>query len=405
MVENNAGGTWTEFVYGPTGAKLAKCNGQTLVKAFVALPGGAKAIYTSTGLAYFRHTDWLGSSRLTSTATAPTQMYSTSAYGPFGEQYANSGSADASFTGQDQDTVNGLYDFAMRRYSPSQGRWISPDPAGLAALNLKRPQTWNRYVYSENNPLAYIDEDGTSDDGCGEDDDSCDGGGGDDGGGNDGSGDDGSGDDNSGGDPCQQDPSVCYGFGNTPPPPPDWLVQLIQDNIDNMDMPTSPCAEGLQRAGADIAGLDRVNANWDTIQDAADANNVDPALLGAIILRESDARNINENDGAGVGVGWFQLTVSPGSGVTADCAMSLACAANEAAQMLASNMDYLDSTFPTYAASGTLLQATAASYNMNPYKRGNVTGNPATIDIGTARSNHEPVGNYGSNVMQLMDCF
>jgi len=86
----------------------------------------------------------------------------------------------------------------MRRYSPSQGRWISPDPAGLAAVNLKRPQTWNRYVYSENNPLAYIDEDGTTDNDCSTDDDSCDDGGGDDGGGDDGNGDDGNGDDNSG---------------------------------------------------------------------------------------------------------------------------------------------------------------------------------------------------------------
>ena len=57
MVENNAGGTYTEFVYGPTGAKLAKVNGTTLIKAFVALPGGAEAIYNSTGLAYNRHSD------------------------------------------------------------------------------------------------------------------------------------------------------------------------------------------------------------------------------------------------------------------------------------------------------------------------------------------------------------
>jgi hypothetical protein len=52
MVENNAGGTFTEFVYGPTGAKLAKANGTALIKAFVALPGGAKAIYITTRLAW-----------------------------------------------------------------------------------------------------------------------------------------------------------------------------------------------------------------------------------------------------------------------------------------------------------------------------------------------------------------
>lgn len=204
MVENNAGGSYAEFVYGPTGAKLAKCNGQALVKAFVALPGGAKAIYNSSGLAYYRHSDWLGSSRLTSTASRT--MYSSSAYAPFGEQYATAGSADASFTGQDQDTVSNLYDFPARRQSPSQGRWISPDPAGRSAVSLTNPQSWNRYAYVNNNPLRLIDSLGTDPcadarhgggvhamDGCSDDDD-------DDGGGGGGGG----GDDNSGG--C--DPTV-----------------------------------------------------------------------------------------------------------------------------------------------------------------------------------------------------
>jgi len=202
MVENNAGGSYYEFVYGPGGTKLAKCSGQTLVKAFIALPSGAKAIYTPTGLTYFRHSDWLGSSRLTSTAATPTSMYSSSAYAPFGEQYANAGSADASFTGKDQDTVSNLYDFPARRLSPSQGRWISPDPAGLAAVALMRPQTWNRYAYAENNPLSYIDEDGTSD-GSGDDDDGGGGGGDDD---DDDSAGGGGGGDNGGNDFCAANP-------------------------------------------------------------------------------------------------------------------------------------------------------------------------------------------------------
>jgi RHS repeat-associated protein len=204
MVENNAGGSYSEFVYGPTGTKLAKVNGTTLVKAFIALPGGAKAIYNSSGtLAYYRHSDWLGSSRLTSTQARG--LYSSSAYAPFGEQYATSGSADASFTGQDQDTVSNLYDFPARRQSPSQGRWISPDPAGRRAVTLGNPQSWNRYTYVNNNPLALIDPTGMDDcessnaqhagahpnDDCSDDDD-------DDGGGGGGGGDDNSGDDNSG---------------------------------------------------------------------------------------------------------------------------------------------------------------------------------------------------------------
>lgn len=132
-------------------------NGTTLIKAFVALPGGAKAVYTSAGLMYYQHSDWLGSSRLTSTATSPTSAYFSTAYAPFGEQYATSGTADASFTGQGQDTMSTLYDFTLRRQSPSQGRWVSPDPAGMAAVDPTSPQSWNRYAHALNNPLSLVD--------------------------------------------------------------------------------------------------------------------------------------------------------------------------------------------------------------------------------------------------------
>ncbi len=131
---------------------------QTLNKAFVPLPGGATAVYTSTGLAYYRHSDWLGSSRL---ATAPSRTpYYTGAYAPFGENYKENGTTDRSFTDENQDTVGGaapLYDFMFREQTPNQGRWISPDPAGLAAVSLTDPQSWNRYAYVMNDPLLLID--------------------------------------------------------------------------------------------------------------------------------------------------------------------------------------------------------------------------------------------------------
>ena len=53
-----------------------------------------------------------------------------------------------------------LYDFTFRRHSPSQGRWISPDPAGTGAVDPTSPQTWNRYAYVANSPLSFIDPTG-----------------------------------------------------------------------------------------------------------------------------------------------------------------------------------------------------------------------------------------------------
>ncbi|MGH9526509.1 MAG: hypothetical protein ACRD2F_07550, partial [Terriglobales bacterium] len=41
--------------------------------------------------------------------------------------------------------------------SPAQGRWLSPDPAGLAAVNPADPQTWNAYAYVANQPLEATD--------------------------------------------------------------------------------------------------------------------------------------------------------------------------------------------------------------------------------------------------------
>jgi len=154
LVEQNRSGSYTQIVYGPTGGKLALMSGQTLQKAFIPLPGQATAVYTSSGLDHYRHSDWLGSARLTSSPSRT--VVSTTAYAPFGEPYAQSGTADLSFTGMNPDTVSSDYDFLAREYS-IQGRWPSPDPAGLAAVNPANPQSWNRYSYVINNPLALVD--------------------------------------------------------------------------------------------------------------------------------------------------------------------------------------------------------------------------------------------------------
>jgi RHS repeat-associated protein len=166
VAEQYNGSGYTQILYSPVG-KTALMNGTSLTKAFVNLPGGGTAIYNSSGLAYYRHSDWLGSSRLTSTQARG--LYSSQAYAPFGEQYATyptAGSLDPSYTSQNSDTVPSLYDFDFRKHSMSQGRWISPDPLGIGAVDPTNPQTWNRYAYVANNPLSHVDYLGLDDDEC-----------------------------------------------------------------------------------------------------------------------------------------------------------------------------------------------------------------------------------------------
>jgi RHS repeat-associated protein len=91
------------------------------------------------------------------------------AYAPFGETYTEAGTPDRSFTGQNQDTIQGsttgLYDFLFREYA-QYGRWISPDPAGLGAVDPTNPQSWNRYAYVVNNPTGLVDPLGLDFFGC-----------------------------------------------------------------------------------------------------------------------------------------------------------------------------------------------------------------------------------------------
>jgi RHS repeat-associated protein len=132
----------------------------TIVKAFGPLPAGATAVYNASGLQYYRHPDWLGSSRFASTSTRT--MYNDLAFAPFGEPYAQVGSTgvtDVSFAGNNEDTTTNLYDAYFREYG-IQGRWSSPDPAGTSAVNPSNPQTWNRYAYVENLPENFTDPSG-----------------------------------------------------------------------------------------------------------------------------------------------------------------------------------------------------------------------------------------------------
>ncbi len=160
-VEQARGTSYTEIVYTPGGGKLALMNGTTVQKGFIPLPGGGTAVYNSMGLAYYRHSDWLGSSRLATTTVAPTSVHAEAEYAPYGEPYGTSGTLDLNFTGQNQDISSsqngGLYDFLFREYNPQHGRWISPDPAGMGAVSLGSPQTWNRYAYVGNGPLTAVD--------------------------------------------------------------------------------------------------------------------------------------------------------------------------------------------------------------------------------------------------------
>ena len=83
----------------------------------------------------------------------------------------------AQITSKERDAETGLDFFLARYYSAAQGRFLSPDefkggpdypftgaevelPGPLPYADITNPQSINKYTYTYNNPLSYIDPDG-----------------------------------------------------------------------------------------------------------------------------------------------------------------------------------------------------------------------------------------------------
>ena len=104
----------------------------------------------------YYHVDHLGSARMMTNGYGYPVWQAN--YLPFGYEYSAQNTVNHyKFTGQERDAEIGLDHFLFRQYSSTQGRWLTPDPAGLAAVDPSNPQSWNRYAYVMNDPTGHID--------------------------------------------------------------------------------------------------------------------------------------------------------------------------------------------------------------------------------------------------------
>jgi len=105
--------------------------------------------------------DHLGTARVVTNASGT--ILDDSDFYPFGGEraYLNSSPQNYKFTGKERDSESGLDNFGLRYLGSSMGRFMSPDSIAND-WELQNPQTWNRYVYARNNPLAYVDPDGAA---------------------------------------------------------------------------------------------------------------------------------------------------------------------------------------------------------------------------------------------------
>ncbi|MBI2906401.1 MAG: RHS repeat-associated core domain-containing protein [Chloroflexi bacterium] len=106
---------------------------------------------------YYVHTDHLGGTNSVSDASGA--WVGNVLYQCFGETRLESGTIpiDKKFTGQTLDASTGLYSYGARYYDSHMGRFIQADAIVPQPGN---PQSLNRYSYTLNNPLKYIDPSG-----------------------------------------------------------------------------------------------------------------------------------------------------------------------------------------------------------------------------------------------------
>lgn len=63
-------------------------------------------------------------------------------------------------TASASSTETSLDHTQFRQYTSQLARWLSPDPAGLAAVDPMNPQSWNRYAYVLDDPMNFVDPTG-----------------------------------------------------------------------------------------------------------------------------------------------------------------------------------------------------------------------------------------------------
>jgi RHS repeat-associated protein len=155
-VENSFNGYY--YWFSPEGVPLAETNTSGATQnEYIYFNGARTARHDSTTNVYYYFSDQIHSAQ-TITNSSGTVCYD-SDFTPFGYEmaYTTSCPQDYKFAGMERDGFTGNDHTRFRNYEENLGRWMSPDPAGLAAADATNPQTWNQYAYVLNDPPSLTD--------------------------------------------------------------------------------------------------------------------------------------------------------------------------------------------------------------------------------------------------------
>jgi RHS repeat-associated protein len=135
-----------QHLFDPAGGWLGNAGEYSVVR----WGAGYLVVYTSSET-YFNHINNISSTSML-TNHAGTTVEDMLFY-PWGDVWQSWGSGGYNFSGMPYRDGTTMTDITTARFSsPNLGRWLSPDPAGLGAVDPSNPQSWNRYAFVLNDP-------------------------------------------------------------------------------------------------------------------------------------------------------------------------------------------------------------------------------------------------------------
>jgi len=150
LIKTVSGSYGEIYQYGQNGMLLEETNASGVAQAdYIYLNGRPVAVLNGSTL-YYLHTDKLGTPQ---SATDSSQNIAWQAtYQPFGTaSVSGTVTQNLRFPGQYFDVESGWNHNGFRDYAPTLGRYIEPDPLGLAGGSM------NLYAYVLDNPIRFTD--------------------------------------------------------------------------------------------------------------------------------------------------------------------------------------------------------------------------------------------------------
>ena len=161
-IRTDVGSKATGFVYNAEGRRISYWNAANTQLIQGQVYWGNKPVSFRENGEHFQHQDFLGTERARTNWTGTVDGTFNSL--PFGDNFAISGtdSDQYHFAQLDYDNESVTDHAQFRQYSPTQGRWMSPDPYD-GSYDFTNPQSFNRYTYAGNKPLSLTDLQGLDD--------------------------------------------------------------------------------------------------------------------------------------------------------------------------------------------------------------------------------------------------